>query len=155
MQDDTTNDADNKSNSYLRTRAQCKFSKGACFGEVNEQQKEGQSLTGRQERINCPTLTSKSVKKDSMLSVSLLEACEFFIKKVNDNCAEYKTGEYGEKTSNACMRAHQWTFSFFSVVRNTFYILDTLNIPETRDLTISNLPKIYLDPSCLKFWNWK
>lgn len=34
--------------------------------------------------------------------MSLLEACELFIKKMNDYCAEYEAGEYGEKASNAC-----------------------------------------------------
>lgn len=35
-------------------------------------------------------------------NLSLLEARELFVKKVNDHRAEYKAGEYGEKASNAC-----------------------------------------------------
>lgn len=46
-----------------------------------------------------------------MQSVSLLEACELFIKKVNDHCAEYKAGEYGEKTSNAYKTEGRVSFS--------------------------------------------
>lgn len=45
-----------------------------------------------------------------MQSVSLLEACELFIKKVNDHCAEYEAGEYGEKASNACKRVDEVHF---------------------------------------------
>lgn len=41
------------------------------------------------------------IRMGSVQTVSILEACELFIKKVNDHCAEYKAGEYGEKTSNA------------------------------------------------------
>lgn len=37
----------------------------------------------------------------------LLEARELFIQEVNDHCAEYEAGEYGEKTSNACKRVHE------------------------------------------------
>lgn len=36
--------------SYLRTGAQSKLGKSTCFGEVNEKQEEGQSLTGGQNR---------------------------------------------------------------------------------------------------------
>lgn len=36
-----------------------------------------------------------------MRSKYSLEACELFVKKVNDHCAEHKAGEDGEKASNA------------------------------------------------------
>lgn len=47
-------------------------------------------------------LTQTLKIKGSVHNSSLLEACELFVKKVNDHCAEYKAGEYGEKASNAC-----------------------------------------------------
>lgn len=44
--------------------------------------------------------------------MSLLEARELFVKKVNNHRAEYKAGEYGEKASNACKRGDEVHFTY-------------------------------------------
>lgn len=47
-------------------------------------------------------LTQTLKIKGGAHDLSLLEARELFVQKVNDHRAEYKAGEYGEKASNAC-----------------------------------------------------
>ena len=59
------------------------------------------SLEDRTEQ-SAGVLTEAMLRKDSMQRVSLLEACELFVKKMNDHCAEYEAGKYGEQASNAC-----------------------------------------------------
>lgn len=69
----------------------------------------GQLEAGRRAKPHCRSeqnyqlefLIDILMKKASMQNMSLLEACKLFIKKVNNHCAEYEAGEYGEKTSNA------------------------------------------------------
>lgn len=73
------------------------------------------SLEDRTEQ-STGVLTEILLRKDCMLSVSLLEACELFIKKVNDHCAEYEAGEYGEEACNTCKRADEIHFSYFLLV---------------------------------------
>lgn len=46
-----------------------------------------------------------------ILNLYLLESSEFFIKEVNNHCAEHKAGEYGEKASNACKCPDEADFS--------------------------------------------
>ncbi len=64
------------------------------------------SLEVRTEQSTVIFHRDTDIRKDSVESVSLLEARELFIKKVNDHCAEYEAGKYGEKASNACKRVH-------------------------------------------------
>lgn len=63
------------------------------------------SLKTRTEQLTGIFSRDINSKNNGMQSVSLLEACQFFIKEMNNHCAEYEAGEYGEKSSNAWTRA--------------------------------------------------
>lgn len=90
-----------------------------------------------------------------MQSFSLLEPCELFVKEVNDHRAEYKAGENCKKSSNAYSKKQKNGFYCHCMELAGPKTHHYCYLPYIFNKVRYMLPKMYLDPSCLKFWNWK